>query len=514
MRPTFMGFETATRGLMVNQKALDIVGNNVTNIGVTGYTRQRVDLVSLSVNMRYTRYNQNSTSFAGQGVGVYGVSQIRDSFLDKRFREEYSDVGYYTETASVLADLHGALDEISPATMSTAMTNFYNEWEGLTQKTNETTGAANLLSQATQIVQVFRQMSAKLDNVWHQQEYSLKLNVNDVNSLLERIAQLNDTISKERFNSMDVGNRNYKPLELVDQRNVLLDQLSAYGDISYVEQPDGQVTVKFGGHIAVEGDKFEKLHMRTNETDEYFKTVTVFWNDTGKEVATSSGSLRGSLDMLNGRGLAADGTKGESFTQGILYYKDKIDQFAYTFADAFNNVVEIADVSDPDNPVPFDPPKYKQLFSFSSDNYMNAANIQISTDWDSDATYLISDVMDKLENMEGGRDDNSYAAKAKNLFKDRLDFGEFKGSIQDYIVFYSNSKLNNDKAYADSRLEAVSSIADDLLNQIQQVSGVSMEEEGVDMMMYKKAYDAVSRVFTTLDEMLDKLINGTGVVGR
>ena len=53
-----------------------------------------------------------------------------------------------------------------------------------------------------------------------------------------------------------------------------------------------------------------------------------------------------------------------------------------------------------------------------------------------------------------------------------------------------------------------------MLNQIQNVSGVSLEEEGVDMLMYKKAYDAVSRVFTTLDEMLDKLINSTGVVGR
>ncbi|MGD9559932.1 MAG: flagellar basal body protein, partial [Oscillospiraceae bacterium] len=156
MRPTFMGFETATRGLMANQKSLDIVGNNVTNIGVTGYTRQRVDLVSMSVNMRYTRFNMNSSSFAGQGVGVYGVSQIRDKFLDRRFREEYADVGYYSVTSSVLEDLSAALDEVSPSTMSAAMTKFQDAWhEMLGKNTNEKTGAANLLAQATQIVQVF-----------------------------------------------------------------------------------------------------------------------------------------------------------------------------------------------------------------------------------------------------------------------------------------------------------------------------------------------------------------------
>ncbi len=508
MRPTFMGFETATRGLMVNQKALDIVGNNLTNIGVTGYTRQRVDLVSLSVNMRYTRLNQNSTAFAGQGVNAYGVSQVRDAFLDKRFREEYADVGYYNSTSSVLADLSAAIDEISPATMTNAMSKFQSAWDELMKKTTtETTGAANLMASATQIVQVFRQISAKIDNVWSQQEYNLKLSVNNVNSLVERIAQLNDTIRQEHFNSMDVGNENYQPLALMDQRNVLLDELAQYGDMTYTQDADGQVTVKMGGQTVVEGDTFELMQMRTNQSSDGFNTVSVFWNSTGKDVQFSTGAIRGATDMLNGRGMGGDGGKGEVFAQGIHYYKDKIDQFARTFAQSFNSVIEIADPSG----ASYDPPRYKALFSFESDSGQNAAGLKISDEWEASTNYIINDVLDK---MDGGDSENTYAAKAYRRFSDALDFGEFQGTINDYISFYSVTKLGNDKAYADSRLEAVGSISDDLLNQIQQISGVSMEEEGVDMMMYKKAYDAVSRVFTTLDEMLDKLINGTGVVGR
>ena len=86
LRSTFMGFETSSRGLMINQKAMDIVGNNVANIGVTGYTRQRLDQISMALNFKDTRF-VNQKSLAGQGATIAGISQIRDQFLDKRFRE-------------------------------------------------------------------------------------------------------------------------------------------------------------------------------------------------------------------------------------------------------------------------------------------------------------------------------------------------------------------------------------------------------------------------------------------
>lgn len=507
MRPTFMGFETATRGLMANQKSIDIVANNTTNVSTTGYTRQRADMVSLNVNMRFSRYNQNSVPFAGQGAAVYGVSQIRDTFLDKRFREEYADVGYYNVTYSVLDDISACMDEVAPATMSTAMSQFETVLNELTLKWDEPTNAANLLAKSTQVVSVFRQMSAKLDNVWNQQEYGLNLEIDNINSILQRIAQLNETISQEKFNSMQVGNELYRPLELLDQRNVLLDQLAGYADITYQEGADGMVTVKMGGHVAVNGKEYESLRMDTNNIDENYKTVRVFWGGSGEDTNFMSGSIRAATDMLNGRGIHGSSKNGEVFNQGILYYKEKIDIFARTFADAFNTCIEIADASGN----PYDPPQYKQLFGFETDAYNGASNIRVNPDFDNDSAYLITDLLHKKDD---GEDTNSPFAEAYARFSKELDFGEFKGTIQYYIEFYANTKLANDQAYAKSRLEAVSTISDNLLDQIQQISGVSMEEEAVDMMMYKKAYDAVSRVFTTLDEMLDKLINGTGVVGR
>ena len=46
------------------------------------------------------------------------------------------------------------------------------------------------------------------------------------------------------------------------------------------------------------------------------------------------------------------------------------------------------------------------------------------------------------------------------------------------------------------------------------VSAVNQDEETQSMMIYNKAYQAISRVLTTMDEALDVLINRTGMVGR
>lgn len=86
----FLGFETQKRTLQVAQKNLDIAGNNISNINTVGYTRQRVDLYAMYVSgNRSLRWcsNTNNLSLTGQGVNAYGVSQTRDQYIDKRYRE-------------------------------------------------------------------------------------------------------------------------------------------------------------------------------------------------------------------------------------------------------------------------------------------------------------------------------------------------------------------------------------------------------------------------------------------
>lgn len=504
MRPTFMGFETATRSLMASQKALDIVNNNIGNIGVTGYTRQRVDMVSVTLNNRYARYADNRVGLTGQGAMVNGVSQVRDSFLDKRFREEYADVGYYGKTTDILTDIGSALDEIEPSNMTTALEKFKSAWNTLQQENGTDSVAINsLLATARSLTQAFKQMDTKLNNVWEQQKFDLNVDVNGLNSIFERVANLNDAIQKEVFSSSKPGNPYYSPNELLDERNVLLDELSKYGNISVKQNADGTVDVRMGAddHLVVSGKEFDTIIVQENQRDQ---TVDVQWRSTGLTAEMRTGSLKSYSDMLNGRGTVAKVENGENFEKGILYYKDKIDAFAKTFAGSFNNIIEEVD---PATNLPTG--QFKQLFVFTGDGEMNSGNIEISTDWSNNPNYIITDIK-----QEGGKQDTSFVAKALGRFTETLDFGEFKGTLNGYVMFYSNANLSNQRQFSESRLTASSDVADGLLDRISEVSGVSMEEEGVDMMQYTKAFQAMSRVMTAMDETLDVLINKTGLVGR
>ncbi|MFR6147658.1 MAG: flagellar hook-associated protein FlgK, partial [Neglectibacter timonensis] len=95
LRPTFMGFDVAKRGIMTAQKGIDITGQNLVNWDSAGYTRQRVEQVAVGVNPYTSRYGSNRIGTAGQGVDILGIGQTRDKFLDARFRELTSEASYY-----------------------------------------------------------------------------------------------------------------------------------------------------------------------------------------------------------------------------------------------------------------------------------------------------------------------------------------------------------------------------------------------------------------------------------
>ena len=94
MRPTFLGFEAAKTGVFASQKALDIVGHNLSNINTEGYSRQRVDQTSQSVAGYTSRLKPNLTALAGMGTYIEGVAQLRDERLDNAYRTESVNSGF------------------------------------------------------------------------------------------------------------------------------------------------------------------------------------------------------------------------------------------------------------------------------------------------------------------------------------------------------------------------------------------------------------------------------------
>ncbi|MEG2053321.1 MAG: flagellar hook-associated protein FlgK [Oscillospiraceae bacterium] len=533
MRPTFMGFETARKGLAVNQKGLDIVGHNIMNLQTEGYTRQRIDVRAVGLDSYSSRYGVSRTDLSGQGVDASGVSQIRDSFLDKRFREEYSDVGYYDTTSGLLGDIEKVLNEfgLNPAEDNPNGTGLENAIKEITKSLgsfssegDSKTHATILMTSFKNMTQLLNQFDSKLNSVADQAKFDLKVSMDELNVTLSKIADLNYQIEQDMAVTKSTNGEYYGPNELMDQRNMLLDKLANYGDLKVEPQSNGTVTVNMNGKKVVEGSNKEMINLSYNNNG----TVALNWQSDGTLVNLTTGALKAFTDVINGRGVNAQLTNEVNYN-GIRYYRDKINGFANTLAKTVNNIIPQQKLDANGKPIkPAEPAlgKYRPLLQSTvyekqddgtvttrTDLPVTAANITISDEWAKDSTLIV---------FEEGNLDNKYILQMKEAlttgtynFRASGDIGDssFNGTFVDYIEDYTVSQAGQ-KQDSDSRLKASVEISGDLIDRRDDVSGVSQDEETVNMMMYQKAYQAAARLMTTIDEALDKLINSTGLVGR
>ena len=512
LRPTFLGFNIAKRGLETSQKGLDITGQNMTNWDSAGYTRQRVDQVAISQSVYTTRFATNRISVAGQGVDIVGIGQIRDSFLDKRFRDENSDMGYFDAALGVLSDIESAIGEYQPETDSGirgCLNSLLPALLTFSEMPYSETNANIIATEFRNLTQTLHQLNSKLNSVANQQKYNLETSVYDLNKKLQDLASVNYAISQDL--GLTIDNEKYGPNELMDKRNLLLDEISQYGDIDVTEHANKTITVSMGGMTVLDGDKYEQMQMVRNSND----TVTLRWISTGDPIGTETGSLKGLTDFINGRGANVVET-GESQYRGIPYYRDQLNTFANTLASVVNNIIPQYDT---DGVTVLG---YKELLGGLSNtpdangNYpvstgipVTAANIAISDIWTENSSYIIA----KAENK-----DNNYILDLYNALTNKdamfVSNGEvYKGTFFEFVDNYA-ATLAEDITFYTGRQMASMTIVSELQDRRDEISGVVIDEEVTNMMMYNKSYQAASRLMTTLDEALDVLINKMGLVGR
>lgn len=240
IRSSFAGFTTARLGLTASQSALDVTGQNIANINTEGYTRQRVDLVSLNMGNGMDLYSSPDDVYIGHGVSVQGVSQIRDPFLDIRFRTEVAKLGSVDAKLTDLEDIKSILDEVGK---KGSIQNQIDEFESALQKLTNQVGNKEfdsiVRSSADVLMKMFNQYAKRLENVESNAEYNFeKIEVPTVNRILNNIRELNVTIKNNQIH----GNPS---LELQDQRNLLIDELAGYAkiDVRYVPTQVGDSSI-------------------------------------------------------------------------------------------------------------------------------------------------------------------------------------------------------------------------------------------------------------------------------
>ena len=227
---TFGSFTTVRLGIYSAQKGLDVTGNNITNINTEGYTRQRLNQVSL-IPSAVDRYSSTYSNRVGQGSLIAGITQLRDPGLDISYRKATSDVGSANAKLDGLNSLAKILDEVGKGDLEQddgVILNQLNDIRDLISQAIASGGSSTyndlIRSSADALATHFNSYANSLTNLQGTYETKLNQQIDEINDKLTQIRDLNLSIR-------DADLRGDPGLELRDQRNLLLDELSEYMDI-------------------------------------------------------------------------------------------------------------------------------------------------------------------------------------------------------------------------------------------------------------------------------------------
>ena len=515
---TFGSFMTARLGMNVSQMALSITGQNIANISTDGYTRQRLDQVSLNVGGGSYRYASVPTINIGNGVYATGVSQIRDPFLDRRFRTEMGQVGEYDIWTSGLNELANILDETQLTEAGGGINNQLGDLVSKLNQLSENVGSKefdNMVKSSAQVLTtIFNSYAKRLETIRQNQETDLRdVDIPAVNNILQSIKELNISIKNSQIHGDNA-------LELQDRRNSLIDELSTYVNIEVSYKPVqisdatsvDELTINLVGedgakYVLVNDDDSRELTIAQDAgTGQWTIGLSAFRDDPATAVPNINdqlitGSLKSSLKLLNENGEFDDPTT----SKGIGYYEKSLDLLAKQLAEAFNNVNNTAGYTDHD------------LFATNDGSAeVTAKNITIAEGWLNNE-YGITTSQDP--NAPEGANDNvvrmiTMMDESMMYSTDGTTDGKiFEGSFQEFFTNIG-TVLGLDIKSGTEILNNHVTLASNINDSRDSVSGVSLDEEGMNILQYQQAYNASARLMTALDEALDKLINETGIVGR
>lgn len=525
IRSTFYGFTTARLGMSSAQKALDLIGQNITNSDTEGYTRQRVEQENLMSHTGLDKYENFNETRIGQGAHITRIAQMRDPFLDIRYREENSKLGREEALLDGLKEVGAFFSEIKKDGLSKEFSDFLNKLQVLHKDPKSPENEAILRASADSLTKLFNHYSRQLEQSAKGVEHEFKnVGVESANQIMKQIADLNKQIRTHEIH-------NYQPLELYDRRNVLLDKLSSYVDIKYqyndievskgVTVRDLKVTlaraedqvlvwneksVQFEAKMAQDMTQKNELHIKGKIEEDpavihppgqrpRFPQLNVSNADHNVTNQIQGGSLKGQLAFLNEEG-EFDGSE----TRGVRYYQKTLDVIANKFATEMNALNEEA------GGVP------KPLFEAKGGGDITAKNIRVSEEWKRAGITgnYVKTGDDKSPNgnvlkfIDAMTKSTRFESGGRTLFEG--SFNQAGTQMKTVLDLDIGTQVKTKNAYEYTR-QGIADAKDS-------ISGVNFDEEGVNMMKYMKAYNASARMMTTLDDALDTLINKMGVVGR
>ena len=571
----FGALSVGQSGLAAAQGALSVTGNNISNAGTAGYTRQVANF-SPGPDELVTS-NQSS----GSGVSLSSITRQVNEALNENLRDATSDQNASQSLNSTLTQLQNTFGALNSNDLSSQLTSFFNSFSTLSNNPTDPSLRSQTIEAGSSISQYLQTLRTQVGNVATGVNGQIQTLTTQANSLLQQVASLNKQIAS-------AGNTNVNSLD--DQRDAALTSLSQLMNITTIPQSNGMVNVMMGSIPVVDATVSRGLSTKqtTDPTGQYTISQVTF-GDTGDPITVNGGQIGGLINARDnyvqpaistvdtvaaglisavnsvysqGQGLTGysnvTGTtqvldttaplNGPKTTTGIsfpptngtftMYITDKVTGTVTpkqinvngTPMPSLDNIVSqinaqgggVISANDTGGYLSVNSSNTNVTFGFGQDNSGALAALGVNTFFTGNNSLNIA-VNSTLQNNPsllatsryGSSGDNwgdtttvNDQANAQTLSQAGTATVAALGgqSLTDYYTNYIGN-LATQAQNAANDLSANSTIQTTLTSQQQSVSGVSMDEETVNMMQYQRAFEGSARYINVVNQMMQDVLS-------
>ena len=444
--------------LSSQQRRIQVIQNNVANASTPGYRRQRINLETLGGAL----YNADV-----KGVNVANNQSINAPLLDRQIVLYSNGYGYHSSRAELGSIAEGVLNPVGGVDLDTNFTDFFDKLRALEVNPSGTAERMDLLASAEDLAQSFSRVRSGLDEARREAEISANDLVADLNVALDEVARLDDEIQ------IQLGQGN-EPHDLVDRRDQIIAELSAEVGVRSIPNSDGRAhLVTPDGVTLVEGGNARSLELVQQASGEL--TINVLQGAAqAREIEDLGGQLGGLISGHN-----------ELLNDSIA----AVDQLAFDFANGFNAIHQAG--------MGLDGSTGQDFFDVTATADGAAQHIEVAAAILADPQ-AIAAAADATE-IPGG---NSNLINLIAFEDTSLSTGnDLHGTIQ--VI---TQDLAETVKSATNEAEASAAVIEQLSEYQASVSGVSLEEEMINLTESQNALEASLKLIQAADEMMESIL--------
>ncbi|MCX5813480.1 MAG: flagellar hook-associated protein FlgK [Proteobacteria bacterium] len=460
----------AKTAMIATQTSLQVTSNNIANVDTDGYTRQEVILGE-------ARSILTENGALGSGVSANGVIQHYNKYLEKAIASKNSDLEGQKTLQGYFGRIEALLEE-SSSNLSSNIDDFFNGWQELSTDPTSVSARTTVAAAGENLSRGIRNLYGDLKGLQMELDSTIGSEINHINGMLSSIADLNQQIFESSSNSTDGAP------DLLDKRAELFKELSGEIDVTSIEDKYGRLTVSTGngGNTLVDGNKYWNLKTIDDEATGFNR---IAWED-------QSGNLTDITDRIkSGKLKALVDMRDKHIGNGFL---NDVDELAKSIITETNTIHETGYNLNGTTGISF--------FSDITGNY--AKNIDVN-----------DQIKDDVKNIAAASStlnstDNDIVLSIAALVDKKVTINGSSSTFSDYVSAMEN-KIGELAKNAKALSEYQQSTMDALVSQRESISGVSVDEEMMNLLKFQHAYQAAAKLYNVADQLFQALI---GMVSR